>query len=63
MEIALPIVTAFGALAFVLGGAVWVNRRYGFTVTPPPPPPRTAEEKQWERELGELKLCLRHPYC
>ena len=63
MEVVLPLATALGTLAAITGAAVWINRRFGFTVTPPPPPPQTAEEKQWERELGELKLCLRHPYC
>ena len=63
METLLPVVTALAALGLMAASAVWVNRRFGFTVTPPPPPPRTEEEKKWARELGELKLCLRHPYC
>jgi hypothetical protein len=63
MDIFLPVLTAMGALGLVMVSALWVNRRYNFSVTPPPPPPRTAEELQWERERASLKLCLRHPYC
>lgn len=63
MDIVLPLATAFAALGLVLASAVWVNRRYSFTVTPPPPLPSTPEEMQWERERATLKLCLRHPYC
>lgn len=63
MDIVLPLVTALGALALVMISALWVNRRFNFSVTPPPPPPSTPEEIQWERERATLKLCLRHPYC
>jgi hypothetical protein len=63
MDIVIPVVTAFAALGLVLASAVWVNRRYNFTVTPPPPPPQTPEEIQWEKERATLKLCVRHPYC
>ncbi|MFT5488596.1 MAG: hypothetical protein ACI9JL_004317 [Paracoccaceae bacterium] len=62
MDIVIPVATAFAALGLVVASAVWVNRRYNFSVTPPPPP-QTAEEMQWERERASLKLCLRHPYC
>tara|TARA_R110000868_G_scaffold173190_1_gene409270 strand:- start:1056 stop:1244 length:189 start_codon:yes stop_codon:yes gene_type:complete len=62
MDIALPVITALGALALVVSTAVWISRRCNFTVTPPPPP-QTAEEMQWERERASLRLCLRHPYC
>jgi hypothetical protein len=63
MDIVIPVATAFAALCLVLASAVWVNRRYNFTVTPPPPPPSTPEEIQWEKDRATLKLCLRHPYC
>jgi len=63
MDIVLPLVTSLGALALVMITALWVNRRFNFSVTPPPPPPQTAEEIQWERERSSLRLCLRHPYC
>ncbi|MDA0665077.1 MAG: hypothetical protein O3B08_19885 [Proteobacteria bacterium] len=62
MEIALPVLTAIGALGLVIASAVWMNRRYNFSVTPPPPP-QTPEEIQWEKERATLRLCLRHPYC
>lgn len=63
MENLFPVACALTVLALATATALWANRRFGFTVTPPPPPPRTAQEKQWARELAELKLCLRHPYC
>lgn len=63
MEIALPVLTALGALGLVMISALWLNRRCNFTVTPPPPPPSTPEEIQWDKERRTLKLCLRHPYC
>jgi hypothetical protein len=36
MDIVIPLATAFAALGLVLASAVWVNRRYSFSVTPPP---------------------------